>query len=74
MQTYIRTKFIQAEPMNRKTFEETIKRPGTRYEAVNEDGYHVRYPDGVDSWFPSDVFEQAYRPISEFDRGLIEGT
>lgn len=28
-----------------------------------EEGYHVRYVDGYDSWSPKAVFENAYREV-----------
>lgn len=48
---YIGTKVVFAEPM---------KKDG-------KSGYKVRYKDGYISWSPKDVFEEAYRPLSDID-------
>lgn len=34
-------------------------------------GYKVMYPDGYMSWSPKHVFEEAYRLISQGEKGLI---
>ena len=39
----------------------------------NIDGYEVKYPDGYISWSPKEVFEEAYREISNKERKLING-
>ena len=52
---YIGCKIIQASP------------------EVNDsrEGYTVVYPDGYISWSPKDVFENAYREITEGELDLI---
>lgn len=40
-------------------------------EEDNKHGYKVIYPDGYISWSPKDVFEAAYREVSEDERALI---
>jgi hypothetical protein len=57
MKTYIGCKIIKASPM---------KSP-----EGDEDGYKVIYPDGYISWSPKDVFEGAYREISDQEKNLI---
>lgn len=49
MKQYIGTKLIEAEPC-----------PGCN----DGPGYKVRYPNGYEIWFPKDVFERAYLPLS----------
>ena len=72
MKTYIGTKIINAEPL---TLGEYNKRRGWTIPA-NEDperpGYFVVYPDDYVSWSPKEVFEEAYRPVSDGERNLIE--
>ena len=34
-------------------------------------GYHVTYPDGYESWSPKDVFEIAYREVTDAERELF---
>ena len=29
------------------------------------DGYRIIYRDGLESWSPKDVFEEAYKPLEE---------
>jgi len=61
MQSYVGCKIIQAEPMEEIVSGDRIPRPG----------YKVVYPGGYVSWSPKDVFEEAYRPISEKEKLLI---
>lgn len=72
MKTYIGTKIIQAEPMDRRTFHDTI-RPfhGWPEDAENEAGYKVMYSDSYVSWSPKDVFEAAYREITPEEQSLL---
>lgn len=76
MKKYIGTKQIEAEPMtlgeahNRGFIQ--IKRAFKDGERDN-DGYHVHYEDGYESWSPKDVFEKAYKCAETFlDRLEIE--
>ena len=70
MESYIGAKIIKAELMDEHVF---MNRYKGKTAEVTEDavrpGYHVRYPDGYDSWSPEEVFETAYREITgaEFD-------
>ena len=74
MEAYIGCKVILAEPMDKNQFEADYKGGPTEYHK-GEEGYHVQYsnPDGstYDSWSPKDVFERAYRPVSEDEKALI---
>ena len=56
MQAYIGSKIINAEPQ----------------EKDGQAGYKVVYPDNYVSWSPKAVFEEAYRPVSNGERDLIE--
>ena len=64
MKKYIGTKQIEAEPMTLGDFvQKTGKNPygkGIEKHEETEQGYHVRYEDGYESWSPKDVFEKAY--------------
>ena len=61
MKKYIGTKTIEAQPMNHNDWLE-LKGDSKRSES-NQSGYHVRYPDGYESWSPKDVFEKAYHEL-----------
>lgn len=72
MKTYVGTKIIKAIPMDKQTFLKEVKNEdfdsaGTE----NEHGYHVKYPDGYDSWSPKTVFEEAYRLVSADEKILM---
>jgi len=55
MKAYVGTKIILAEP-----------------EVKDEkDGYKVVYPDGYISWSPKDVFEGAYREITDDEFNIV---
>ena len=70
MKPYIGCKIIEAEPMTQHAFADQA--PGTQaYATEDRDGYKVRYPDGYESWSPKDVFESAYRLVSERERELL---
>ena len=44
-----------------------------RRQEETEQGYHVRYEDGYESWSPKDVFERAYKVAeTPLDRMCIE--
>jgi len=44
------------------------------YPEANGDGvpgYHVTYPDGYESWSPKNVFDNAYREITDSEEILL---
>lgn len=55
MKAYVGCKIILAEPQ----------------EKDGEPGYSVSYADGYRSWSPKEVFEEAYRLISDGERTLV---
>ena len=61
MQKFIGVKLVQAEPMKA---EEAISKGYLRvkdsYPNTQQDGYHVVYQDGYDSWCPKEVFDKQY--------------
>jgi hypothetical protein len=74
MQAYIGTKVVLAEPMSDVQFRATVK--GEAHDGLTEarPGYLVVYPNpegDYKSWSPIEVFEQAYRPVSDAEKGLI---
>lgn len=71
MKTYIGAKIIQAEPMDEVTFLTTVKKEILRADRETRPGYLVIYPDGYKSWSPKDVFETAYREVTESEKALI---
>lgn len=61
MKKYIGTKQIEAEPMTRgDAWGKHLLREKPSTENFDDEGYHVRYEDGYESWSPKDVFEKAY--------------
>jgi len=72
MKSFIGCKIIKAEPMSKNEFDKhyTKKQFPVKW-PEDVPGYHVLYPDNYDSWSPKDVFEQAYRPISDAEFKLI---
>ena len=76
MKKYIGTKQIEAEPMSMgEAYERRFLQVG-RVPSEDEkgnDGYHVKYKDGYESWSPAETFEKAYRCADTFkDRLIIE--
>jgi len=74
MKTYIGTKTIKANPMNRQEYNDYRGWELPSGENGNDEGYLVEYLDGGQanhpdhagyiSWSPVNVFKNAYRPIS----------
>lgn len=75
MKAFIGTKIILAESMTDLEFD--LKFRGKNFEAgtASRQGYHVKYsnPDGsrYGSWSPKDVFERAYREVSDDEKELL---
>ena len=72
MKTYIGTKVIDAEPMTRYAYNEYRGLPIPQN--ADEEGYHVLYADGYESWSPKEVFENTYRligDVSELEMDLL---
>ena len=64
MKKFIGIKMIEAEPM---TASEAFAKGYWVGPSNEEEGYHVHYPDGYDSWSPKDIFEKAYFGIEKSD-------
>lgn len=76
MKKYIGTKHIEAEPMTMGEAYEKEFPSIKNYKISMKDteGYHVRYEDGYENWYPKEVFEQVYKIAdTPFDRMIIEG-
>lgn len=71
MKTYIGCKIIKATPMSQNTFIEDVKMNEQSLCENDKEGYCVEYPDGYMSWSPKEVFEEAYREITEEEKDLI---
>lgn len=64
MKKYIGTKQIEAEPMTMgEAYEKGFLQAGRvpTEEQKSQEGYHVRYKDGYESWSPARPFEETYR-------------
>ena len=71
MDAYIGTKIILAEPMTETEFLNTYKK-GSNEESQGREGYLVQYSDNYNSWSPKEIFETAYRGVTEEERGLLK--
>ena len=69
MQAYIGTKIVRAGTMTERDWQNRkslpLKGPPFRQ------GYMVVYADGYESWSPENVFEAAYRLISDDERKMV---
>jgi len=75
MKTYVGTKIIQAEPMDKDKFESMYNHRMPEDIAPQDcarPGYYVQYPDGYKSWSPAETFRTAYREITNEERSLID--
>ena len=68
---YVGTKLIKACPMDERDFVEGLKRQAWQDGRPDRPGYKVVYPDGYVSWSPKDVFETAYREVTDSERELF---
>lgn len=71
MKTYIGTKIINAEPMSRGKYNKHRGWDIPKDENPNDEGYLVQYDNEYISWSPKDVFEGAYREVTETERNLM---
>lgn len=69
---YIGCKLIKARPMTNSHFFETIKGQQVARDIEDSPGYLVEYPNGYLSWSPQNVFEEAYRPLSNYVHSAME--
>jgi len=69
MKSYIGSKIIQAEEMDDRFF--LKKEKGQVLDCDARPGYKVVYPDGYVSWAPKNVFENAYREVTDGEKKLI---
>jgi len=68
MQAFVGTKLIKAEPMSECKFLSEVKGQPLSPGQDDREGYLVVYPNpegDYKSWSPKEVFEQAYRPLSD---------
>ena len=74
MKNYIGAKIIQAEEMDEVTFLKKFKNLSVEDAGIRETqpGYRVVYPDGYVSWSPKNVFETAYREITDSEKATLQ--
>lgn len=60
---YIRCHIVEATPMTRGCYNELRGWEIPANENPDDEGYHVVYPDGYQSWCPKAQFEAAGRPV-----------
>lgn len=71
MKSYIGCKIILAEIMDECSFLKEIKKQKVE-NCETKAGYKVIYPGGYVSWSPKEVFETAYREITNGEKELIQ--
>ena len=67
---YIGSKLILAYPLDECSFLKDIKGEDVGNRETRA-GYFVQYPDGYKSWSPKEVFENAYREVTDSERRLF---
>ena len=63
MKQYVGTKMIHAEPMTRGEYNQYRGWQIPENENPEDEGYHIVYPDGYESWSPQKQFDEAYRRV-----------
>jgi len=69
MKMYLGVKLIEAESMSEFDFRRS-KGITPSDKEVDKEGYKVTYEDGYTSWSPKEVFEKAYREVTNLTFGL----
>lgn len=67
---YIRCHIVKATPMTRGDYNAHRGWEMPSNENAADEGYHVVYPDGYESWCPKAQFEAAGRPIDGMTFGM----
>lgn len=70
MKDYIGVKVVTAEPMSRGKYNEYRGWKIPSDENPEDEGYHIRYPDGYESWCPKKQFNEAYRKCDNMTFGI----
>lgn len=68
---YIGTKIIKAIPKSKDDFLMETGKP-TNLHDKDEPGYKIVYADNYISWSPKDVFESAYRKITDLEKEFLK--
>ena len=69
MKKYIRCHIVEAEPMTRGDYNKHRGLEIPANENPADEGYHVVYPDGYESWCPKAQFEAAGNPVENMTFG-----
>lgn len=70
MKDYIGVKVVAAEPMSRGEYNEYRGWEIPSDENPEDEGYHIRYTDGYESWCPKKQFDEAYRKCDNMTFGI----
>ena len=70
MKDYIGVKVVAAEPMSRGEYNAYRGWKIPSDENPEDEGYHIRYPDGYESWCPKKQFNEAYRKCDNMTFGI----
>ncbi len=70
MKDYIGVKVVAAEPMSRGEYNEYRGWKIPSDENPEDEGYHIRYSDGYESWCPKKQFNEAYRKCDNMTFGI----
>ena len=63
-------KIVKTEPMDKFTFQKTVKGETPSAEEKNYEGYFVQYEDGYKSWSPRMTVEIPHQEITEEKKKL----
>ena len=70
MKDYIGVKVVAAEPMSRGEYNAYRGWKIPSDENPADEGYHIRYSDGYESWCPKKQFYEAYRRCDNMTFGI----
>lgn len=68
---YIGSKIITAYPLDECSFLRNFKGQNISSNRKTRPGYLVKYPNGYTAWSPKEIFETAYREVTDSEKAMI---
>lgn len=70
MKQYVGTRMIHADPMTRDEYNQYRGWKIPENENPEDEGYHIVYSDGYDTWIPQKQFDEVYRGVRHLTFGI----
>lgn len=70
MKQYVGTRMIHADPMTRGEYNQYRGWQIPENENPEDEGYHIVYSDGYETWIPQKQFDEVYRGVRHLTFGI----